>query len=65
MVVSFDEAALDTVGIIANIFNVKDFSFKANMITDNKDMMHDIIVGRDFSIDSKVCNNIKDIEIWS
>lgn len=51
VVVSFNEAALDTDGIIAKIFNVKGFSYNANMITRNKDMMRDIIVGKDFSID--------------
>ncbi|KEQ25947.1 hypothetical protein ET33_35740 [Paenibacillus tyrfis] len=62
MVVSFNEVALDTASIIAKIFNVKGFSFNANMITRNKDMMREILAGKDFSIDSIVCNNIKDID---
>jgi predicted ATP-grasp superfamily ATP-dependent carboligase len=61
LVVSFNETALDTAGIIAKIFNVKGFSYNANMITRNKDMMREIIAGKDFSIDSIVCNNINDI----
>jgi hypothetical protein len=62
VVVSFNEAALDTASIIAKIFNVKGFSYNANMITRNKDMMREIIAGKDFSVDSIVCNNIKDID---
>ncbi|WP_313799037.1 ATP-grasp domain-containing protein [Cytobacillus sp.] len=62
VVVSFNEAALDTACIIAKIFNVKGPSFNANMITRNKDMMREILAGKDFSIDSFVCNNIKDMD---
>lgn len=61
MVVSFNETALDTACIIAKIFNVKGPSYNANMITRNKDMMREMLAGKDFSIDSKVCNNIKGI----
>lgn len=64
VVVSFNEVALDTAGIIAKIFNVKGFSYNANMITRNKDMMRGILAGKDFSIDSIVCNNIKDIDVF-
>ena len=60
VVVSFNETALDTACIIAKIFNVKS-SYNANMITRNKDMMREMLAGKDFSIDSKVCNNIKGI----
>ncbi len=42
-------------------FNVKGPSYNANMITRNKDMMREMLAGKDFSIDSTVCNNIKDI----
>lgn len=62
VVVSFNEAALDTACIIAKIFNVKGPSYNANMITRNKDMMREILAGKDFSIVSTVCNNIKDID---
>lgn len=62
LVVSFNEAALDTACIVAKIFNVKGLSYKANMITRNKDMMREILVGKDYSIASAVCNNIKDID---
>lgn len=62
VVVSFNEVALDTAGIIAKIFNVKGFSFNTNVITRNKDMMREILAGKDFSIDSIVCNNVKDID---
>lgn len=62
VVVSFNEAALDTAGIIAKIFNAKGFSYNANMITRNKDMMREILAGKDYSIDSIVCNNIKDLD---
>ena len=31
------------------------------MITRNKDMMREILAGKDFSIDSTVCNNTEDI----
>jgi len=61
VVVSFNEAALDTASIIAKILNVKGFSYNANMITRNKDMMRELLAGKDYSIDSMVCNNIKDI----
>ncbi|WP_336746868.1 ATP-grasp domain-containing protein [Bacillus cereus] len=61
VVVSFNETALDTACIIAKIFNVKGPSYNANMITRNKDMMREMLAGKDFSIDSTVCNNIKDI----
>ncbi|MGD6892646.1 ATP-grasp domain-containing protein [Bacillus mobilis] len=61
VVVSFNETALDTACIIAKIFNVKGPSYNANMITRNKDMMRELLVGKDFSIDSTVCNNIEDI----
>ncbi|MED2790123.1 ATP-grasp domain-containing protein [Bacillus wiedmannii] len=61
VVVSFNETALDTACIIAKIFNVKGPSYNANMITRNKDMMREILAGKDFSIDSTVCNNIEDI----
>ena len=43
------------------IFNVKGPSYNANMITRNKDMMREILAGKDFSIDSTVCNNTEDI----
>lgn len=62
LVVSFNEGALDTACIIAKIFNVKGSSYNANMITRNKDMMREILAGKDFSIDSIVCNNINDID---
>ncbi|GAB0167857.1 ATP-grasp domain-containing protein [Lysinibacillus sp. CTST325] len=62
VVVSFNEAALDTASIIAKIFNAKGFSYNANMITRNKDMMREILAGKDFSIESIVSNNIKDID---
>ncbi|SFC66886.1 ATP-grasp domain-containing protein [Bacillus sp. OV322] len=62
VVVSFNEAALDSASIIAKIFDVKGFSYNANLITRNKDMMREIIAGKDFSVDSIVCNNIKDID---
>jgi len=61
VVVSFNEAALDTASIIAKILNVKGFSYNANMVTRNKDMMRELLAGKDYSIDSMVCNNIKDI----
>lgn len=61
VVVSFNEAALDTASIIAKILNVKGFSYNANMITRNKDMMRELLAGKNYSIDSMVCNNIKDI----
>lgn len=61
VVVSFNEAALDTANIIAKILNVRGFSYNANMITRNKDMMRELLAGKDYSIDSMVCNNIKDI----
>ena len=61
VVVSFNEAALDTASIIAKILNVRGFSYNANMITRNKDMMRELLAGKDYSIDSMVCNNIKDI----
>ncbi|GKU79117.1 ATP-grasp domain-containing protein [Paenibacillus sp. L3-i20] len=62
VVVSFNEVALDTASIIAKIFNVKGVSYNANMITRNKDMMREIVAGKDFSIDSIVCKNSKDID---
>ena len=61
VVVSFNEAALDTASIIAKILNVKGFSYNANMVTRNKDMMRELLAGKDYSIDSMVCKNIKDI----
>lgn len=61
VVVSFNEAALDTASIIAKILNVKGFSYNANMITRNKDIMRELLAGKDYSIDSMVCKNIKDI----
>ncbi|WP_232242740.1 ATP-grasp domain-containing protein [Paenibacillus sp. GSMTC-2017] len=62
LVVSFNEVALDTACIIAKIFNVKGSSYNANMITRNKDMMREILAGKDYSIDSIVCKNINDID---
>lgn len=62
LVVSFNEVALDTASIIGKIFNVKGFSYNANMITRNKNMMRELLVGKDYSIDSIICNNIKDID---
>ncbi len=62
VVISFNETALDTACIIAKIFNVKGPSYNANLITRNKDMMREMLAGKNFSIDSKVCNTIEDID---
>ena len=37
-------------------------SYNANLITRNKDMMREMLAGKNFSIDSKVCNTIEDID---
>lgn len=62
VVIFFNEIVLDMVCIIVKIFNVKGFFYNVNLIMCNKDMMCEMLVGKNFLIDLKVCNIIEDID---